>query len=282
MSELFTVVNRLERLSGNQLRYAIREISSYLHNDFGIDFVHDRSLDQLADLLSALPNHHRDLMYPAALDVAKRFEHVNDLRKQLESIRAVKQPDYFATTYNLNKIGLPDWPAAKYAEVFDEFVVRQVYRMRDGRFRGDTIDGSWNESAASLEPEPPTLGQDDFSEVIEINKEQFEHFWTKAEPIYRDGDQTWEFVDTTSATDPRFEPVIGVWIAPEMPDETLEFTLNGILLWTQTETATRFFRYNVDGAVVILDPENGGDSLIMTLCADALTEETGRRFIRRN
>lgn len=273
-----TAIERLKRLSEGQARDAAREIGGYLHNDCEIPFSSARNLDQLASLIAALPDDRRDLMVEAVQQLAERFEHVTEVRARIGKIRLTEPGRHFRTTYDLEQLRMKDWPEFEYAEVFDDCVVRKVWRMRDGSLLKDTIDGSWNESVASLEPVAPCVGSTGFSVVEAQLREQFEQVWSEARFVYKEGDQKWESVDTTAATDPSFEPVLGVWSVADGTGDTIEFTLNGIALVSGLGASIQFFRYCVDGAEVRLDPETGEEPLRMVLQGAVLIDQSGRHF----
>ena len=278
MNDVGAAFERLKRLSEGQASYAAGEIGAYLELPFGSE----RSLDQLASSISALPDERRDVMVEAIQRLAERFEYVNEVRARISKIRITEPGRHFLTTYDPEQAPIKDWPEREYAEVFDDCVVRKVWRMRDGALLKDTIDGSWNESVASLDPEAPCAGKTGFSVVEALTKDQFEQVWSEAKFIYKDGDRTWRVVDTTAPTDPAFEPVIGLWAAANGSGDTIEFTLNGIALVSRPSAPLQFFRYAVDGEDVRLDPETGARRLRMVLQGAFLVDESGRHFRRED
>lgn len=278
MNDVGAAFERLKRLSEGQASYAAGEIGAYLELPFGSE----RSLDQLASSILALPDERRDVMVEAIQQLAERFEYVNEVRARISKIRITEPGRHFLTTYDPEQFPMKGWPEREYAEVFDDCVVRKVWRMRDGALLKDTIDGSWNESVASLDPAAPCAGETGFSVVEVLTTDQFEQVWGEAKFIYKDDDQTWKVVDTTAPTDPAFEPVIGLWAAADGAGDSIEFALNGIALVSRPDAPLQFFRYSVNGVEVTLDPETGENTLGMVLQTDVLTDETGRHFRRED
>lgn len=278
MADLTEAIARLKRLSDRQASDVAREISGYLHNDCGIPFVTGRSLDELGHLMSELPHKQRESMVEAVHQLAARFEHIRDTRERTKKIRLTEAGRYFRTTFDFDQFRVKGWPELEFAEVFNDCVVRKVWKMQDGSLSKDSIDGSWNESVASLEPDAPSLGDTGFSVVEAQTKDQFEQLWEAAQFIFKEGDERWETVDTTAPTDPSFVPLLGLWTAADGAGDTIEFTLNGIALVSRPGASMQFFRYSIQGTQVSLDPETGENPFPMALHESTLIDQTGRRF----
>jgi hypothetical protein len=274
VDELSAAFERLKRLPQGQARGAAREISAYLTHYPEYPFAEGRSFEQLSTMIENLQSDDRTMMIDQVKGLAERFELANH-------VRATGEFQYFRIAFDLDRLRIPDWPQLEYCEVVGDYVIRMAWRMGDGALLKNSVDSSWSEGLVTLRESAPSVGAySDVAVVEHMGSDAFEAIWAEAEFVGKEGDQAWEAVDTTVPTDPSFEPVLGAWMAADGSGEVIEFTLNGIVLWSRPDTPMRFFRYIVEGGDVRLDPETGQPAVRFVLQGDVLMDETSRRFVR--
>jgi hypothetical protein len=274
MDDLSAAFERLKGLPTGQRRGAAREISAYLTHYPQYPFAEGRTFEQLAGMIENLQADDRALMMGQVQRLAERFELANQ-------VRATGKFQYFRIGFDLNKLTIPDWPELEYCEVVGDYVIRTAWQTRDGGVLKNSVDCPWSEGLVTLKEAAPRIDSyGDVAVVERIGPDAFEAIWAEAEFVGKEGDLAWQVVDTTVPIDPSFEPVLGVWMTADGSGEVIEFTLNGIVLWSRPAAPMQFFLYSVKENEVQLDPETGEPLVSFVLQGGDLVDEAGRRFLR--